>query len=59
MKSHMGSRIEKLEVHSVPKDTKLTVDEIWLTGVSPSGEDIEPVLYWSRHDKTIHLGEKI
>ena len=59
MTTNLGKRMTRREVRSGANDTKPVVDEIWLTGVSPSGEDMEPVLYWSRHDKTIHLGEKI
>jgi hypothetical protein len=59
MTTNLQNRMNKLEVRSGVNDSRIQVTEIWLRPISPTGEHIEPVPYWSRHDKTIHLGEKI
>ena len=59
MTTNLENRMARLEKVSGVNDSRSQVDEIWLVPISPSGEHTEPVLYWSRHDKTIHLGEKI
>jgi hypothetical protein len=48
MTTNLQNRMNKLEVRSGVNDSRTQVDEIWLKPISPTGEPIEPVLFWKR-----------